>query len=1031
MLGAAGLAIAIASPAAQAGAQPVARALQIERQNLGSALNRLAIATGYQLVVDGDLTRHQVTNGVRGTYTIEQALHVLLRGSNLAYRIKGNTVWIARAPMTAGIKPAHAVAVAQVAPMPGADAPVAATPDEEPAQDIVVTGSRLARRGYDTPQPVATVTAAAIEATGRSNVGDILARLPEVGVGLGQANSYYNGDAGAAFINLRGLGTNRTLVLVNGRRRVSGTELSSAVDLSTIPANMVERIEVITGGAAAVYGADAVTGVVNVTLKSKVQGLQLDARSGVSDEGDAGSYSLGALIGSGFADDRGSVVVGVSYNKEQPLRANQRAFGRRQVDLFGNPANTGPSDGIFDSIAVANYRYPGTSYGGAFVIGGTRYTYDAGGVRPTRNDATPYGQTGFLGIGGDGFDDADFAPLRNETEVFAGTAHLEYKISDGISFFGDAQYARTKTVALLQPTFDLGITLTLDNPLIPADVRRLMTAAGQTTLSVGRTNIDQGINERFITRDTITGVAGLEGDLGDRVHWMGFYQYGRYQADTARTHNRIISRFNQAVDVVQGANGPVCRDTAAQAAGCVPLDLFGPTAATPAALAYFDYTSNRQVENTQEVAGLQLTAKPLDLPAGPVQIAAGLEYRRETTRVRPDPRQAAGELLFLTDAAIAADFDVKEAFGELLVPIVANQPLLHELSFEGAARYSDYSTIGGTFAWKLGGQWAPVPDLRFRVTRSRSVRAPNLSELFNPGAASNAFILDPCDSTRTNLTPNRAANCAALGIGANYTDPFAGVAKTIITGGNPDLSEETSDSWTAGAVLTPRALPGVAVSVDWWKIGLKKAINTVPLQRAVDNCVDASTIDNPFCGLVTRRADGAITSVDVSPINVGNLRAEGVDAKANLVRDVGGAKARLAFGGTYLIRNELEVVSGDPTTRDIARGEVDNPTWRFNVAPGITVGAVSFDWTVRYISKTKVDSQATAEGRDDNDVSSRVYNDLYLAANVAPQFKMYLGVNNLFDETPPFSAVTFQGTGRGALFDNIGRYVYVGLTSSF
>ncbi|WP_292959844.1 TonB-dependent receptor [Novosphingobium sp. UBA1939] len=1034
MAGVAAAAITVIAPSASATAQSTVVTFSIARQSLAGALNEVALQSGRQLVLDGALVRDRQTTGLRGAYTLESALDHLLRGTELTYSVRGNTVVIRRGRNA--VDPAHRMPAALTQAVPSAGGQVSepaagvetGTGSETP---IVVTGSRIARKGYDTPQPVAALGETAIQATGVSNVGDILNRMPQVGVGLGQANSYYNGDAGAAFVNLRGLGANRTLVLVNGRRRVSGTELSSAVDLTTIPANMIDKIEVITGGAAAVYGADAVTGVVNVTLKSNVQGIQLTGRSGISSRGDAASYSLGALVGSKFADDRGSVVLGFSYNKEQPLQANQRKFGLNQVDLFSNPANTGPADGIFDSIAVANYRYPGTSYGGAFVIGGTRYTYDQGGVRPTRNDATPYGPTGFLGVGGDGFNDADFAPLRNQTEVFAGTAHLEYQASDAVRVFVDAQYARTKTVARLQPTFDLGVTITADNPLIPADVRALMNAAGQTSLSIGRTNIDQGINVRYIDRDTVTGVAGIEGDLGSRFHWMGFYQYGRYQSDATRTHNRITDRFNQAVDVIQGPNGPMCRDAAARAAGCQPLSLFGPNAATPQALAYFDYTSHRKVVNTQQVAGLQFTSKPFDLPAGPLQLAGGVEYRRETTDVTPDPLQAAGQLIYLTDAALSARFSVKEVFGEVLVPILADRPFAKELSLEGAVRYSDYSSIGGTTAWKVGGQWAPVRDVRFRVTRSRSVRAPNLSELYNPGASSNAFILDPCDSTRVNLTTNRRANCAALGVAANYTDPFAGVAKTVITGGNPGLSAETSNSWTAGTVFTPGFIPGVAVSVDWWKIDLKGAINTVPLQRAVDNCVDAATTSNPFCQLVRRRADGAITQVNVSPINVGSLNAEGIDFQANYRRAFGATEGRLAVSGTYLIRNELQVVAGDPTTRDNNLGEVDNPRWRFNVAPGVTMGRFSLDWTVRFISATKVDSQATAEGRSDNNVSSRLYNDLYASVAVNDRFRLYGGVNNLFDVDPPFSAVTFQGTGRGALFDNIGRYLFVGVNTTF
>ena len=919
--------------------------------------------------------------------------------------------------------------------LPEGDSATATSQADAADPTIVVTGSRIARSGYAQPSPVAVIDAEAIEQSGFSNVSDILNRTPQVGVGLGSANSYFNADAGAAFVNLRGLGTERTLVLVNGRRRVPGTELSSAVDLSTIPANMIERIEVITGGAAAVYGADAVTGVVNLQLRKDVEGVEVSGRSGISSRGDAASRSIAVLAGTKFGD-RGSITVAGSYNKEYPLAARQRAFGRRQVDLFGNPDNTGPADGIFDSIAVANYRYPGTSYGGAFVVGGTRYTYD-GGLRPTRNDATPYGPLGFLGVGGDGFDDADFAPLRNESEVIATLGHGEYELAAGVRLFADVQYSHTETVANLQPTFDFDLVVQRNNPLLPADVAALMDRNGVTSITVGRTNVDQGISQRLVDRDSWTAVGGLEGDLGERFDWTAFAQYGEYRSHTTRTNDRINSRFREALDVVAGPNGAaICASAAARAAGCQPLAILGPNAASQAAIDYFRYDSVRDVKNGQTVAGAQLTGRPIDLPAGPLSVAAGVEYRKETLDVDSDPLAAQGLLFNNSGPSVEAEFDVKEAFGELLVPILANQPLAETLSVEAAARVSDYSTIGTTFAWRLGGDYAPVRGVRFRVTRSKSVRAPNLNELFSPGTFSGAFILDPCDATRRTLSPNRAENCAALGIPATFTDPRAGETKDVRSGGNPALREETSKSWTAGVVLTPAMIPGLSASVDWFKIDIGGAINSVPLQSIVEGCVDASSIDNAFCSLITRRADLAIGTVNVTDINIGRLTAEGIDFQANYGHGLGNAlgapsRVRLAVAGTYLIKNELLVDRDDPASIDINRGEVDNPKWRVNVTPGISVGNLSLDWTMRYISKAKVDVEASAESRDDNNVSDRFYNDVYAAYQATERFRLYAGINNVFDVAPPFSAVTFQGTGRGALYDNIGRYLFVGANIGF
>ncbi|MDB5454338.1 MAG: TonB-dependent receptor, partial [Caulobacteraceae bacterium] len=735
--------------------------------------------------------------------------------------------------------------------------------------------------------------------------------------------------------------------------------------------------------------------------------------------------------------DRGDITVGVSYNKEEPLWARDRSFGRNQVDLFGNPLNRGPNDGVFDSIAVANYRYPGTSYGGAFTIGGTRYTYD-GSVRPTQNQSLPGAPANyFVGIGGDGFNDADFAPLRNESQVFAALAHFNYELIDGVKFFTDFQFSNSKTTAGLQPTFDFDLVVKRNNPFLPADVAALMDANGLSQITVGRTNVDQGVSRRLLDRDTWTVVTGLEGDLTERLQWMGFYQYGQYKADITRTNDRINSRFFEALDVVAGPTGPMCASATARAAGCQPLNILGPRAASPGAIGYFGYDQHRQVENTQEVAGLQLTGKLFDLPAGPLSIAAGVEYRKETLQTHEDGLASTGQLFNTTGASVKADYDVKEVFGEVLVPILADQPWAKSLSLEGAVRYSDYNTVGSTTAWKAGGQWAPFEDLRFRVTRSKSVRAPSLSELFSPGSFSGAFILDPCDATRINLTSTRAANCLALGVPANFTDPRGGETKDILTGGNSRLKAETSNSWTVGAVITPRALPRLRASIDWWKIDLTDAINLVPFQTIVNGCVDAASTANPYCGLITRRPDHAIGVVDVTNINIGKLAAEGVDFQANYILDLPlnylgqTNQLRFALVGTYMSKNEALVDANDPKTRDVSVGEVDNPRWKVNFTPSFVAGPLELDWTIRYISSTKVDAMATAEGRSDNKVSARVYNDLFASYALSEGTRVYAGVNNLFDQDPPFSAVTFQGTGRGALFDNIGRYFFVGADARF
>ena len=920
--------------------------------------------------------------------------------------------------------------------------------DQNPVE-IVVTGSRIERAANDQPAPVAVVDAAAIAQSGFTNLSDILTRAPQVGVGAGPTDAQsndYGPDAGATFINLRSLGTNRTLVLVDGFRRVSGTASSSAVDLATIPANMIDRIEITTGGAAAVYGADAVTGVVNVILKHHADGLELSAQEGISGHGDDFKSALSALYGQSIGD-RGEFTLGLSYNHEPRLATNQRSFGRLQIGDFSNPDITATTP--YTVIEYPGVRFPNTSYGGAFVINGVRYTIGANGaLRPTQNGATPYGPLGFLGVGGgDGFNYDDFSSLRNESTVLSTLAHVAYDLGSGIRFTADLQFSNSKSDVSLQPLFQYGNIIDRANPFIPASVGALMDQYGLTQLSVGRTDVDQGLNARVSNRDTYTVVTGLDGDLGTQFKWKAFYQYGEYDNSSTFVNEQVQSRYLQALDVTEGPSGPVCADPTAVAAGCKPLNIFGPNAASPAALAYIHYNPVTGVVNTQQVFGAQLTGKLLNLPAGPLAIAAGIEDRKESQQIQQDGLGHEGLLFFEYGPSSEASFSVKEAFVEMLAPVVKNQRFAQELEVEAAGRVSDYDSVGRTFAWKLGAQWAPTDDLRFRVTRSSSVRAPNLTELYSPGTTSFAGFYDPCAYNYINSgTATRAANCAALGVPANYHDPLAAEFRLLNTVGNADLRAETSKSWTAGVVLTPRPLPGLTVSIDWWSIDISGAINTLPTQQVINGCVDAATISNPLCPFVTRGPSAyggttndphAITLVTLAPVNIGILKAEGVDFQATYGFDLRSHllqtenRLKIMLGGTYYMKNDSIVNANDPQNVIYTAGDSILPKLRANVTPEFDAGPLAFAWSVRYISSSKVDVTYAPLFSNDNNVSSRIYSDLFASYLVNKTLKVSAGINNLFDVAPPSNGSTYEGTGSGSLFDNIGRYFFAQVTAKF
>jgi iron complex outermembrane receptor protein len=923
-----------------------------------------------------------------------------------------------------------------------------ASSDTAQLQELVVTGSRLERASGDQPAPVATLSHEDLEKTGFSNLGDILMQMPQVGIGLGTTSSAFGDDggnygpnAGSTFVSLRGLGENRTLVLVDGLRRVSGSSLSSAVDLGTIPANMIQSVDVTTGGAAAVYGADAVTGVVNVKLRHDFNGLELSAQSGISKYGDDPRTQLGLLYG--HSGDGDSFTVGLSYTHEPSIDASARPFGTLGLSYAPNP-NITPSN-PYQYIQVRGGRLPLTSYGGTFTIGNTLYTVGANNqVRPVQDGAT---LGGAAYDGGDGFNEDDFNTLRIETSVLSALGTYTKEITPNLRFIQDIQYSNSKSDAPLQPLFEFGTTVNRNNPYLPASVAALMDANQLGSISVDRTDWDQGLNHRKNDRNTATSVSKFEGDIGSDLKWNVFYQYGIFDNQSIFTNDRVDSLYAQAVDAVAGPNGPVCADPTAVAAGCKPINILGPNAANPQALQYFHYNTNTEIQNTQQVAGAQLSGKLFRLPDGPVQFSSGLEFRRETENVTGDPLANMGLLHADYDPPTsAASFDVKEAFVETLVPVLRDEPFAKVLEVEAADRVSDYNTVGRTNAWKLGAQWAPVEDFRIRVMDATSVRAPNLTELDSPGAVGLTGYYDPCSAPFINTgSSTRPANCAALGVPANYQDPRLLEARFQNVVGNPNLKPEIAKTWTVGAQITPRFLPGFDLSVDWWSIDIKQAIDSLPVQNIINGCVDASSINNPFCSLVIRGNSSyagitdphAISVVNVAPLNIGELQAEGIDLKSNYrspnqawLQAWTGAPSRfkVSYDATWYMKNLSILNTNDPSNAVHTAGTSVLPKFRFTLKPAVDVGAFSLAWSVRFIGASEI-SVDTPLVYNDNKVASRTYNDLYATYSFdKPQVQLAFGVNNVFNVAPPLTGATYEGTGAGALFDNIGTYFYLRVT---
>jgi iron complex outermembrane receptor protein len=1043
--------------------------------DLVTAIQTLARQSGAQIIVVSSQVGAQHTLGVSGTLSTLQALQKLLKGTSLKVTVDSSGAMLVTSPPTA---PAQTVLrdvdadtsyqqAAALAPLEKAPRRLAQLQNRAtgPAQDsngvtdisgisadrkdtqleeLVVTGSRIARGALEQPAPIEVISTAAIEQTGLSNAGDILNQYSQFGVGTGLSTNQagYNTDAGATFLNLRGLGTNRTLVLVDGLRRVSGGSSSSAVDLSTIPANMIERIEIITGGASSVYGADAVSGVVNIILKHHVEGLEISAKGGISSRGDNPTKSISATFGQDIGD-RGEFAFGLSWNRETQLQADRRPWDRDYKCDFPN-ANVTPAN-PYTNIEYSGCRFPNTTYGSAFYVGTdpTQYTVNPNNtIRPVSNGARPLS---YLGTGGgDGFNNQDFLLLRPEFSVLATQMHFGYDLGAGIKLTEDLQFSYTNTSFPVQPAFDYGLTITADNPYIPPEALALMNAQGVDSILVGRTDTDQRQFTRLNDRYTFDTVTRLDGHVVGDFKWMAFYDYGQYNNDSQFENERIKSRYLQAIDVISDplSGAPECRDPTARAAGCAPLSLFGPNTATQAALNYFLTTSQTRIVNTMSVAGAQLTGTAVHLPAGPLGVSGGVEYRKESQKVIQDDLGLEGDLFNTYSPSSYANFHVKEAFAEAVVPILKDMPFAKALEVEAAIRYSDYSSIGNTTAWKLAAQWAPTEDVRFRVTRSKSVRAPNLTELYSPGVTGTfGGYYDPCSNVYVNAgSSHRAANCAALGVPANYIDPLSAEGRASIVAGNPNLTAETAKSWTVGMVLTPRFAPHFTWTVDWWDIDIASAINTLPVQQIINGCVDGATLNTGLCSLITRGGansaggdvSAAITNVTLSPLNIGLLQAEGVDTTAAYLFNLpshlfnSANSLTLALDGSYTMKNNSIVDASSPSNVIQSAGDYTLPKVRGNFTATFAAAPLSLSAKVRYIGKSKYDVTYTSLFSNDNDVASRTYLDLYATFSPLSNLKISAGMNNAFDTAPSQTANTYTGT--STLFDVVGRYFFVQAT---
>ena len=924
--------------------------------------------------------------------------------------------------------------------------------DNSELEEVVVTGSRIARDRFDAPTPTISIDAQAIETQGMTNAIELVNQLPQVLRGYANANTHGGfSRAGLNQPNLRNLGVNRTLTLVDGRRRVGTPDDNNflAFDYNNIPTALIDRVEVQTGGTSAVYGADAVAGVINIIRKKDFSGLDIFATGSGTEDGHYTTSSFGATIGANT--DTSNVVFHASYTETGKL--TRADIGQdSQFLLVSNPDDTGPNDGIPALIPVDNLRRF-TAWGPTMTanlpLGANGavipviFDNALGDFRPF--DAGPRGVIdGQWSTGADGGLQPDYAIVPVDRLNLFGMGRIE--VAPNIDFVAEAMYARSEAESFITATLEfLNTTMSIDNPFMPDATRNALIAAGQDGFTFFRSNDEFGLRGAPTDRSHYSVAAGFEGSFGDTWEWSFVAEYGETATQFTLQNSRIDPRWFESIDVISDpvTGEPVCRSEEARADGCVPVNLFGEGTITQAGVDYsrVDHTSHTDSSQTlvQAIVGGEL----FELPADPVQVVAGFEYRDESLQARPSYVFTSGIGFFGTRRfPVDAEAEVNEFFAEFLVPVLKDVPLVTELNVEAAYRYSDYKVAGSTDSWKLGLQYRPVEDLNFRMTRARAVRAPSMGEIAD-GGAEGAFLLDdPCDPVfLSSGTAARAGNCAALGLDPVTFDPVTRTRDTLVfTTGNPLLQPETADTWTAGFVFTPRFAQGLAVSVDFYNIELEEIIQRSGPQATLNNCVDLPSLDNQFCSLVRRGADGNISRVLDSFVNISRLETSGVDVDvsyttelADLVSSWPGAltvRFLANFLDDYTTFN-VNAVTGESTPTEF-HGDFNNPEFRFDAGVTYSLDRLSVTWSPRFVGETVINKTTAnpAENAGDwFDVPSVWYHNLSTTYEFDNNIRVIGGITNLLDEGPRYHPNTRPG--RSPLDTLFGRQFFLTLQANF
>jgi iron complex outermembrane recepter protein len=1007
------------------------------------------------------------------------------------------------------------------------------------SQDIVITGTRIPQPNLTSASPVTVLSSQEVKLQGTTRTEDLINSLPQAFAA--QGSNVSNGATGTATVNLRGLGSVRTLVLVNGRRlqpgdpRVGGL----APDINFVPASLIKRVDVLTGGASSVYGADAVAGVVNFIMDTNFTGLRIDAQGsafmhdnrigdarlkramtdpntlaalgwsgpfnypkGLSTNG--GAQDISAAFGTGFADGRGHIMAYATYRHQDSVLQSTRDYSFCAA-------------GAFAPQYVAAY--------GDFYCGGSS-TSAQGTFRTTTTELSP--TTGLprnvqvarfvdgnkLASGSRDFNFAPYNYFQRPDERYTFGTFAEYEISPGAKPYLEAMFMHDHTDAQIAPSgsFSSVRSIACDNALLSAQQLSVLCDGGpptttsgpavtftgplngmanvlQSPTSISRRNVEGGGRDDDLEHTAYRIVAGMKGDLLRGLSYDAYYQYGTTRLAETYFNDFSVARLRRATDVVAVLGGAIvapgtpgavveCRAVLTGVdPNCVPYNIFQTGGVDQAALAYLQTPGFQRGDTQEQIADANFTLEGgeygLQTPWSDrgIGLNVGGEYRKESLNFNSDVEFQTGDLAGQGGpiVPVKGSFDVRELFGEIQVPIVSHS-FIEDFTLTGGFRYSDYKVGGNHFStntYKIAAELAPVRDIRLRASYNRAVRAPNVVELFSPVALGLApGTTDPCAGDAPTPT---AAQCANTGVTAGQ---YGTIAKNpagqynAVFGGNPALTPEKADTYTAGVVLQPRWIPGLAITADYFNIKIANLIGILGFQTTINACI--ATGSPTFCNLIQRDANGSLFQTEngfitATNLNVGGLQTRGIDVQGSYAHKFGGlGTLNVSLVGTYL-KNQIFDTGVDLGTDINGKGDCagfygstcgnPNPRWRHKFRVGFTLPnglGISGQW--RYFSRVKddllnndcdvngvpVDANGVCPGNGaatappgNNVIPAQSFFDLALTARVADKFNLRLGANNILDKEPPVTSLGANGNTFPQVYDSLGRYIFAGVTIDF